>query len=130
MFRRTNKAVAYGLGGLVAVCALALLGVMQVDSARAGSETTIHLVQKNGYFESKDAMYPLKAGDYTFEVANESGRDVGFQVQEIKGGKTLAMGPLKIGETKSFKVKLAAGDYRYRCPINPTPWYDFSVDKS
>ena len=129
MFRRTNTAVTYGFGGLVALCALVLIGVMQVDSARAGGETTIHLVQKNGYFESKDAMYPLKAGEYTFEVANESGRDVGFQVQAIKGGKTLAMGPLKIGETKSFKVTLAAGDYRYRCPINPTPWYDFSVDK-
>ena len=130
MFRRTNTALKYGFGGWVALCALALIGVMQVDSARASGETTIHLVQKNGYFESKDAMYPLKAGDYTFEVANESGRDVGFQVQEIKGSKTLTMGPLKIGETKSFKVKLATGDYRYRCPINPTPWYDFSVDKN
>ena len=129
MLRRTNTAVKYGLGGLVALCALALIGVMQVDSARAGSETTIHLVQKNGYFESKEAMYPLKSGDYTFEVVNDTGRDVGFQVQDSKSSKTLVLRPLKIGETKSFKIKLATGDYRYRCPINPTPWYDFSVDK-
>ena len=130
MIRHTHRAVPYGLGALVALVGVALLALAQVDQARAGGETTIHLVQKNGYFESKEAMYPLKAGDYAFEVVNDTGRDVGFQVQAIKGGKTLAIGPMKIGETKTFKVTLAAGDYRYRCPINPTPWYDFSVDKS
>lgn len=131
MLRRTNRAVLYGLGGLVALAAVALLGLAQVDWARAaGGETTIHLVQKNGFFESQDAMYPLKAGDYAFEVVNASGRDVGFQLQDAKTGKTLVVAPLKIGETKTFKAKLAAGDFRYRCPINPTPWYDFSVDKS
>ncbi|MEW6684342.1 MAG: hypothetical protein AB1451_15705 [Nitrospirota bacterium] len=129
MFRRTSTAVKYALGGLVAMGGIALLSLAPVDQARAGSEITIHLVQKNGFFESKDSMYPLKAGEYAFEVANDTGRDVGFQLQDPKTGKTLILGPLKIGETKTFKAKLAAGDYRYRCPINPTPWYDFSVDK-
>lgn len=34
---------------------------------------------------------------------------------------------LEPGQTKEYKVEIGKDGFRYRCPINPTPWYDVSV---
>ncbi|MFO7955210.1 hypothetical protein [Thioalkalivibrio sp.] len=34
------------------------------------------------------------------------------------------MFPLQPGETGSARVTISEDGFRYRCPINPTPWYE------
>ncbi|MGH7259805.1 MAG: hypothetical protein ACREI9_03875 [Nitrospiraceae bacterium] len=102
---------------------------MTLPTLAEAAPTSIHLTQKNGYFEAQEVLTNLQSGEYEFVVSNASGKNVGFQIQKIEGGKTLVLGLLKVGETKSFKTHLENGDHRYRCPINPTPWYEFGVGR-
>lgn len=108
------------------------IGVLAISLALASAgqaATTIHLTQHNGYFSSQEAVGGLKAGDYEFVIENASNKDVGYQFEQMSNGKTVAMGPLKVGESKTVKVRLDAGAYRYRCPLNPTPWYELNIEK-
>jgi hypothetical protein len=91
--------------------------------------TTIHLEQYNGYFSAKETLAGLKAGTYEIVVTNLSGKAAGFQVQAIQGQKQLDMFPLDPGETRTARIKVGADGFRYRCPINPTPWYDVDTIK-
>lgn len=91
--------------------------------------TRIHLTEKNGYFEVEETLMDLEPGTYVFEVTNEAGKLVGFLVQDLKTEKRLAMGPIQPGETKEYEVEISGNGFRYRCPINPTPWYEVSVGK-
>lgn len=95
-------------------------------SATASAEdiTRIHLEQHNGYFAAEETLADLKAGEYEFVVTNNAGKVAGFQVQNHRTRETLAMFPLQPGETGSARVTISEDGFRYRCPINPTPWYE------
>ncbi|MFN0318264.1 MAG: hypothetical protein ACKVQA_24835 [Burkholderiales bacterium] len=95
--------------------------------AGAAQPTKIHLEEFNGYFAAKETLAGLKPGEYEFVVTNKSGKKVGFELQDLKTQRRLDMFPLDPGESRSSVVKINEGGFRYRCPINPTPWYEVSV---
>ena len=86
--------------------------------------TTIHMDQYSGYFAAKETLASLKPGKYKFVIANKAKKVVGFQIQDNVTRKTLDMFPLEPGQTKSTVVQISENGFRYRCPINPTPWYE------
>ena len=86
--------------------------------------TQIHLDQYGGYFEAKETLASLKSGDYEFIVTNKTNKLVGFQLQNFKTHDLLDMFPLEPNQTRVAKVKITSDGFRFRCPINPTPWYD------
>jgi hypothetical protein len=90
--------------------------------------TKIHLDQYNGYFSSPNVFMNLKPGTYEFTVTNKAGKLAGFLLQDPKDGVQLALGLIKEGETATYQVVIDSNGFRYRCPINPTPWYDVGVD--
>jgi len=75
----------------------------------------------------------LKAGDYIFRVSN---RDVPYALGFWLRGAGLSRyalpstsgGGLHTGATKDYRVSLEAGEYRYSCPLNPTPDYLLIVE--
>ncbi|NWF38738.1 hypothetical protein F3F96_06280 [Mariprofundus sp. NF] len=75
----------------------------------------------------------LKAGDYIFRVSN---KDVpyalGFWLRGVGLSRytlpSVSGGGLHTGDTKDYRVRLEAGEYRYSCPLNPTPDYVLFVD--
>ena len=91
---------------------------------REDGVTVIHLDEYNGYFAAEETVSTLKAGEYEFVITNKSGKLVGWQVQNLKTSETLDMFPLEPGETKTSRVTITTEGFRYRCPINPTPWYE------
>lgn len=110
----------------IIIGALFLLGATAALSdppVTEGGVTTIHLDEYNGYFTAKETLAPLKAGTYEFIVSNKAGKLVGFQIQDAKTHEQLDMFPLEPGETKTSRVVITTSGFRYRCPINPTPWY-------
>ena len=120
---RTRK-VVFSLGLVLALSPVLLRG--QTPEVKDGV-TIIHLDQHAGYFASKETLGGLKAGTYEFVVANKSGRSVGFQVQDLKTRKNIAQQGLAAGETKTVRVKITADGFRFRCPVNPTPWYELDT---
>jgi hypothetical protein len=95
-----------------------------LPQTRADGVTVIHLDEYNGYFSAQETLASLKAGDYEFVVTNKADKLVGFQIQELGSNKQLDMFPIEPGETRTSKVTISDAGVRYRCPINPTPWYD------
>jgi len=75
----------------------------------------------------------LKAGDYIFRVTN---RDVPYELGFWLRGAGLSRltlpsvsgAGLHTGQSKDYKLTLQAGEYRYSCPLNPTPDYMLIVD--
>ncbi|MEX1994737.1 MAG: hypothetical protein WD929_08745 [Steroidobacteraceae bacterium] len=108
---------------------LAALGFAGQALAGDAPVRKIHLDQYNGYFSAEETLSGLQPGTYEFVVTNRAGKLVGFQVQNIRTHETLALFPLQPGETQSTLVEVTADGVRYRCPINPTPWYDLDVIK-
>lgn len=115
-----------GLAIMLPLLAVAIFSSTPGNAQTAAGVTTIHLTEHNGYFSAQETLMDIKPGTYVFEVKNDAGKMVGFQVQNLKTHEQLAMGPLKPGETKEFKVEVTGDGFRYRCPINPTPWYEVS----
>jgi hypothetical protein len=81
----------------------------------------------------------LEPGTYTFRVTNKDvPYTLGFWIREAgyqpgnavdKLTKTsVSGGGLDQGETKDYTVKLEPGEYRYSCPLNPTPNYKLVVE--
>jgi hypothetical protein len=91
---------------------------------RADGVTVIHLDEYNGYFAAEETVASLKAGEYEFVITNKAGKLVGWQIRNLKSNETLDMFPLEPGETKTSRVTVTTDGVRYRCPINPTPWYE------
>ncbi len=95
--------------------------------------TTIHLDQYGGYFEAKETLAGLKAGTYEFVITNKTNKLVGFQIQNNKTRVQLDKFPLEPNETRVSRVEVTSDGFRFRCPINPTPWYEIdgvkAVDK-
>lgn len=115
--------------GMVAMLLVGL--ALQGTPAYAADEPlrTIHLDQHNGYFSAQETLAGLTPGKYEFVVTNKAGKLAGFQVQNLKTRETLDMFPLEPGETRSTVVEITGDGIRYRCPINPTPWYDVDAIK-
>lgn len=91
--------------------------------------TTIHLDQYNGYFAARETLAGLKPGKYRLVVANKADKLVGFQIQDGTSHAQLDMFPLEPGQSRESVVEIGEGGFRYRCPINPTPWYEVGVSK-
>lgn len=89
--------------------------------------TTIHLDEYNGYFAARETLAGLKPGTYEFVVTNKAGKLVGFWLQDAESEEMLDRFPIEPGETRRTRVEIDEGGFRYRCPINPTPWYQVSV---
>ncbi|MEF8793862.1 hypothetical protein [Thiohalorhabdus sp.] len=117
----TLRSVFFGLlfAGLLAPAAAPASELPTENGA-----TVIHLDQHNGYFAAENTLGGLEPGEYKFVVTNKAGKVVGFQVQHMTSHETLTKFPLDPGETKSATVRIGEAGVRYRCPINPTPWYN------
>ncbi len=110
------------------ILALALAGVAHADTPKTvDGVTTIHLDQYNGYFAAEETLMGLQPGTYEFVVTNKAGKAAGFQVQSAETHEQLVVFPLDPGETKSTRVEITSEGFRYRCPINPPPWYEVGV---
>lgn len=101
-----------------------LLGLVPGFAAAESEVTRIHLDQHNGYFAAEETLGGMKAGEYEFVVRNKAGKAAGFQLQNHKTHETLEMFPLEPGEARTARVTVTGDGVRYRCPINPTPWYE------
>jgi len=91
--------------------------------------TTVHLDEYNGYFASQETLAGLKPGKYRFVVTNRADKLVGFLLQDGVTHEQLDMFPLEPGQSRTVTAEISANGFRYRCPINPTPWYDVGVSK-
>ncbi|MGI9264448.1 MAG: hypothetical protein ACR2QU_05945 [Gammaproteobacteria bacterium] len=89
--------------------------------------TTIHLDEYNGYFAAQETLAGLKPGTYRFVISNKADKLVGFWLQDGVTHKLLEKFPLEPGQTRSTTVTITENGFRYRCPINPTPWYDVAI---
>jgi len=75
----------------------------------------------------------LRAGDYLFRVAN---RDVPYELGFWLRGAGLSRwhlpsvsgGGIGPGQTQGYAIRLTPGEYRYSCPLNPTPDYVLIVE--
>jgi hypothetical protein len=96
--------------------------------ANANGVVEIHLDQYGGHFTAKDTLASLKPGKYQFIITNKANKLVGFQLQNFKTHDQLDMFPIEPGQTKkSDVVNVTEDGFRFRCPINPTPWYDLDT---
>lgn len=102
------------------------VGSVHADTpvTRDDGVTVIHLDEYNGYFAAEETIAGLKAGEYEFIVTNKADKLVGFQLQNLETRETLDKFPLEPGQTRVSRVTVSSDGVRYRCPINPTPWYE------
>lgn len=91
--------------------------------------TTIHLDEYNGYFAAQETLVDLKPGEYEFVITNKANKLVGFWLQDGETHEFLDKFPLEPDQTRTARVTLTENGFRYRCPINPTPWYEVGVSK-
>ena len=114
--------------------ALSLFFIMFSFSQSYGQVQNIKLEQKPGVFV--DESLTLAPGDYQFEIANEGvSHEVGFVL--VPKGKYDASNHIKAAYVKApvangkssmtNVVSLAAGEYEYFCPLNPTAKYPLTV---
>jgi len=118
------------LYGALLLLSLAATGV--VNAATPTTEngvTTIHLDEYNGYFAAQETLVSLKPGVYDFVVNNKAGKLVGFWLQDNVTKEFLFKSPLEEGKSLTARVTLTENGFRYRCPINPTAWYEVGVSK-
>lgn len=114
---------------LFSFTAVAQDGMMKKDKMMNKSVKTISLEQVEGEFVQKQIT--VNAGTYEFAVANNNvGHDVGFvlvkkgmdiskpenHIKTAYVSKVVATGTTE----KSQATTLAAGEYVYFCPMNPT----------
>lgn len=108
---------------------------MKKDKMESKAEV-VQLTQVEGDFKTTKGL-TLEAGKaYVFEVANEGvDHAVGFviapkgkidQEHHIKNAYVKEMVADGMSST-SQEVVLAAGEYEYFCPLNPTPHYTITV---
>ena len=112
--------------------ATSLLGTGITNAATPETDngvTTIHLQEYNGYFAADETLAGLKPGRYRFVVTNRANKLVGFLLQDGVTHEKIDMFPLEPGESRTVLADISGNGFRYRCPINPTPWYDVGVSK-
>jgi hypothetical protein len=121
-----NTRKALGLLALTALLSMPGLAGADVPTTVDGV-TTIHLDEYNGYFAAQETLASLKPGEYEFVISNKADKVVGFWLQDGVTHEQLEKFPLEPGQTRTTRVTITESGFRYRCPINPTPWYDVSV---
>ena len=95
---------------------------------------SVKLTQTTGKFDTENLT--LTPGQYQFEIANSDvDHEVGFVL--VPKGKYDATDHIKAAYVKApvaqgkssltDVVNLAAGEYEYFCPLNPTPKYALTV---
>ncbi|MFY0677374.1 MAG: hypothetical protein JXR18_08845 [Neptuniibacter sp.] len=109
---------------LVATLVAAPFATSAVLEPREDGVRVINLEQHGGHFSAKETLAGLKAGEYEFVITNKTNKLVGFQIQNFKTHAGLDMFPLEPGQTRVSRVTVTTDGVRFRCPINPTPWYD------
>ena len=118
------------LQGFLLLIALAATGISQAATPTTkDGVTTIHLDEFNGYFAAQETLVSLKPGVYDFVVNNKAGKLVGFWLQDNVTKEFLFKSPLEKGKSLTARVTLTENGFRYRCPINPTAWYEVGVNK-
>ncbi len=113
---------------LIPLFTLVLTSALMAATPRTeNGVTTIHLDQYNGYFAAEETLSGLQPGSYRFVITNKADKVVGWQIQNAASHEQLDMFPLQPGQTGTSEVEITADGFRYRCPINPTPWYEVGV---
>lgn len=74
----------------------------------------------------------LRPGRYVFRVTNRSvPYELGFYLRGTGVGRLtlpkVSGGGIARGRTRDYAVTLTEGEYRYSCPLNPTPDYRLRV---
>ena len=122
------KKLTFILAALVLVASTAL--------AQEEKPEVIKLTQVEGKFTK--GKLKLKPGTYIFEVTNKGvDREVGLVVANSDNGAAgehikegYLANTIKKGETaQSQVVTLGEGEYKYFCPLNPTPEYTITVSE-
>ncbi|NOR42633.1 MAG: hypothetical protein GQ572_04790 [Gammaproteobacteria bacterium] len=112
------------------LAALTATGIVQAATPTTkDGVTTIHLDEYNGYFAAQETLVSLKPGTYDFVVNNKAGKLVGFWLQDNVTKEFLFKSPLEEGKSLTARVTLTENGFRYRCPINPTAWYEVGVSQ-
>ena len=101
--------------------------VMATPAKAVDGVTTIHLNEYNGYFAADETLAGLKPGKYKFVITNKANKLVGFLLQDGVTHEKIDMFPLEPGESRTVSANITKNGFRYRCPINPTPWYEVGV---
>jgi hypothetical protein len=122
--KNVRKVVSQLSLAVLLVVGLVATAAADLPQTREDGVTVVHLDEYNGYFAAKETLGGLKAGEYEFVVTNKATKLVGFQIQTLGSNAQLDMFPLEPGETRASRVTVTDVGVRYRCPINPTPWYD------
>ena len=124
-----TKLLTHTTAAIIILATLTVSALAGTPQTRADGVTVIHLDEYNGYFAAKETVTNLKAGKYEFVITNKADKLVGFQIQSLATKTNLDMFPLEPGQTRISKVTIGPEGVRFRCPINPTPWYDLDVIK-
>lgn len=82
---------------------------------------------------AKASVLKLAPGAYTFRVYNEDVPYVlGFWLRGSGLGRVMlpsvSGGGIQAGDFRDYTIELRAGEYRYSCPLNPTPDYVLQVE--
>lgn len=111
------------------LCSVLLVGAAHAAPPSTDTDgiTRIHLDQYNGYFSARETLAGLKPGKYEFTITNKTDKLAGFLIQDAGDHAKLDMFPIEPGQTRTTTVDIDSDGFRYRCPINPTPWYDVEV---
>lgn len=118
------------ISSLILVTGLILSAQVFADTPRTvNGVTTIHMNEYNGYFAVEETLASLKPGKYKFVITNKAKKMVGFLIQDAETHEQLDVFPVEPGKTKTTVVNISENGFRYRCPINPTPWIDVAVKK-
>ena len=117
------------LGSLLLIALTATGIVYATPPTTTNGVTTIHLNEYNGYFAAQETLAGLKPGVYDFVVNNKAGKLVGFWLQDNETKEFLFKSPLEKDQSLTARVTLTENGFRYRCPINPTAWYEVGVSK-
>lgn len=123
---------------LLAMVGLMLSGTTQLKAQAIEKDVTvIELTQTTGAFSTQELN--LRPGKYQFRVVNDNvEKDLGFVIQKAKDKdgdvmktalpNSFTADYIKKGEAQyTGVVALAAGEYVYSCPLNPTPHYRIVV---
>lgn len=119
---------------LISIASLSLSAQMShqgVDAMmKKAAPTVIQLSQTEGVYET--TALNLVPGDYIFEVTNRDvDKELGFYLQDKTDAQVANSGLESLidnGQTsRTGVVTLTEGEYRYSCPLNPTPHYAISV---
>ncbi|MDQ7000179.1 MAG: hypothetical protein Q9M12_04750 [Mariprofundus sp.] len=102
------------------------------NSKSADACRSINEASQDKRLKQAQTLY-LKAGDYVFRVKN---RDVPYELGFWLRGAGISRwtlpgisgGGIATGDVHDYTISLEPGEYRYSCPLNPTPDYVLIVE--